>query len=821
MMDDRKLKSLSTWKRYKLNQKRFTNWLQKTADQVLGKDGANGSPSRADARVPLGHMEGLAKIIVTGLKPEEIPYTPIVLLQDVLKLRKQSHKFFTTKAEHGDDEEIRAGNKTHEHTIKVLERVLKTLEDAVGSMKGALKAKKDKDYIANTFASLEVFPSEPQESEEEREALPKRALTSSPQRKKKGKMQKKMAVRRKTQRASKSKLQGVNSKGAEWIDRFNFVDDPADDNDVDGDDDDDDDDDDDCHTFIYCFFIDFNEVRDYIAELWCDYFYDKSQSHSTLAVLHNAACDMFFHMQYELAYTIKHRGWDKSVHLAQTMSTLWVGADIDLALPSSGSMPNDEPNEKIWREALDWIASSACNALQSVVNMSRPNVPAFMIPYNEEPVKYDTTTSTPRADFALNCTLDLFWEALMSQHLKSLSREPLVLPAEPDLMLDLQACLVAKTFHSYMVLSLQLYVDMRHIMEEQVSDACHSMLKNINEACEKLRALCKHRPVDDWHQNAMQWTVNTRKYVLRDLRYEVKKLGPRANGEEPEMYWMFKIDPVRSGLMDFQTRLCMSVFGCEGLCRMPAFLRVLGLYNFFGDDESFPSWPLLDAFAEVHYVEAIWKYLLLEDESVLTVLKQTQQGQDSVLSYAIEEPLDILKDLCRLYHTQWVDMKYRTTRNMSYMENARIYLRWTAKQKANPVDRARNLFTKGLCHKCTDPECPNHELESTIVKRTTRKPGKNIEALETLQEFMELLDKSFFKVDYLNLMFEIFAVCNAMVDDLNKKELLAEPCELLWDLKENEVTETILKEVLKDAIGKLNLNSWHSVLPYYQDYIFS
>lgn len=64
----------------------------------------------------------------------------------------------------------------------------------------------------------------------------------------------------------------------------------------------------DYYMMIYCFFEDFNIIRSYICERWCDYFYDRSISLNTLAVITNAAFELFHQMEHDLLLDIRRMG---------------------------------------------------------------------------------------------------------------------------------------------------------------------------------------------------------------------------------------------------------------------------------------------------------------------------------------------------------------------------------------------------------------------------------------------------------------------------------------------------------------------------------
>jgi hypothetical protein len=106
-------------------------------------------------------LEILASSIVEHAKPIDIPVAPIKMLRDVISLRKRSAKFFN-RSVGGDDETAREKNATHEHIIKVLERVLGKFEALMAKVtklaeaKSASGIKMDLADLNNMFEHLEL-----------------------------------------------------------------------------------------------------------------------------------------------------------------------------------------------------------------------------------------------------------------------------------------------------------------------------------------------------------------------------------------------------------------------------------------------------------------------------------------------------------------------------------------------------------------------------------------------------------------------------------------------------------------------------------------
>ena len=101
-----------------------------------------------------------------------------------------------------------------------------------------------------------------------------------------------------------------------WVDEFDW-----------GALDDEDDDEFDYYMIIYCFFRDFNTIREYIGDRWWEYFYFKSVPITNLAVMTNAAYEMFHEMESDLAKSLK--GASELADYEVMMNTLFFEYGLD------------------------------------------------------------------------------------------------------------------------------------------------------------------------------------------------------------------------------------------------------------------------------------------------------------------------------------------------------------------------------------------------------------------------------------------------------------------------------------------------------------
>ncbi|KAK1983586.1 hypothetical protein LZ30DRAFT_687556 [Colletotrichum cereale] len=160
---------IGTWKRYKLGQARYTNWLKQTASKfksspsppaTIGTSKTKRIHAELDStseKVHWTELEGLAEVIVTNSKPEEIPWDLILVLRNVVAPRKKSARFYSKNAEEDTTGKLKASNQQHEHIIKVLEKVLDLLEKAVTPTRSKVNMKKEEPPQEHQRFSMDVL----------------------------------------------------------------------------------------------------------------------------------------------------------------------------------------------------------------------------------------------------------------------------------------------------------------------------------------------------------------------------------------------------------------------------------------------------------------------------------------------------------------------------------------------------------------------------------------------------------------------------------------------------------------------------------------
>ncbi|KAL2258077.1 hypothetical protein VTK26DRAFT_8749 [Humicola hyalothermophila] len=505
--DSKKPGGFGTWRRYKLGQAQFTSWLKQTAEKLGARkaeaetsqatpeapaDGTNepqqqprrqkkNSKKKAldlaaglnvetgtDKSVHWSQLEVLAEQVTVNARPDDVPDSAINILRDVVDLRKKSFRFFSRATKDSNDEKVKRSNANHAHIISVLERVLAKLEGFVmaGGNRDRTKAPNGNKLInisdlTNMFAHLEVEPeigadedaADDWESEDETASVRTRqSLKAS--KKKAGKKAKKTKRAEKASQKTKPRADG----GPSWVDKIDFGL---------GGEDEDEEDEFDLYMMVYCFFEDFNTIRNYIAERRCDYWYERSVSLNTLAVITNAAFELFHQLERELVRVL--RPIDPNMARYDfMMDMLFIQYGIDhIDYDSYEDLTPEESDERIWRDESDWLALSSCFALRRALELIPVGKVPMIAPSQRKPTVYGASRFSEWKDFEVSVTMQIITEGAHLKALKKNLQEPPVLPAESQLLLDFEDCLRKYDYNSALVFSLHLWVDIRHILETE------------------------------------------------------------------------------------------------------------------------------------------------------------------------------------------------------------------------------------------------------------------------------------------------------------------------------------------------------------------
>jgi hypothetical protein len=646
---------MGTWRRYKLGQAQFTSWLKQTAEKLVTRTTEpDGDPKpeqqqsrrqkkKAKAGITLeagaaksvhwSQLEVLAQRVADNATADDVPDAALNILRDVVSLRKKSFGFFSSAAKDTNDEKIKQSNASHAHIISVLERVLARLEALV---KAAGPSKRRNQYtdtsqvatsdLSNMFAYLELQTAPDaagdaagdavaDESEEEK------ATKERPQKHGKKKGAKKTPKPKKLERQPETAV--VKAKGdSSWVDQFRFG--------LPGEDGDEQDELD-LYMMVYCFFEDFNAIRDHVAERWCDYWYDRSVPLDTLAVITNAAFELFHQLEHDLVRELrpispKLAGYDFM------MGMLFYHFGIDhVDYDSYSDLTKDEEHERIWRDEADWLALPSHFTLQQTLRSIPPGKVPMLPPSKRSPTVYGANTLDEWKHFEGSVTNQIVIEGAHLKALKTNQQEPPVLPSESLLLLDFQNCLKRGDYTSALIFSLHLWVDVRNIIE---TDHIKPFEEMQHTAAKLKRALETHNPIN--HRAAFRsqkdydfkraWIARireTKHYMVEDFLFEDKQARLRQSGvqEDPDRFFLLKHEPVWAGLLDFRAKLVYSQLGHEFVQLSFIVVAAACLYHAcLAADPSLPQWEDMAKYVDTYADGSLFKTRLQAGDSAAAII---------------------------------------------------------------------------------------------------------------------------------------------------------------------------------------------------------
>lgn len=323
-------------------------------------------------------LESLAQFVIDNLAAEEIPPSSISILSDVVSLRKQSARFFSRVAQKSNDEKLKQSNITHAFIIKVLENILNRFNAAIAmvSQKPSTSTNKqpggqiDVDDLKNMFEYLEVELSPDHDDQGIDDASDPEKLVSKRSKKLQKKNGKKQS-KKKPPKEQRAQRKPQDTSEPSWVEEFQWdqlIDEEEDEFDY--------------YMVIYCFFQDFNAIREYVGDRWWEYFYFKSVSIDNLAVMTNAAYEMFHEMEFELEKALKDVH-PEMAHYEFMMETLFFEYGLEhVNYEDENELTKDKRMDKIFKEA-DWLGVTIYSLVEDLLNH---------IPPGKVPSKYYITS---------------------------------------------------------------------------------------------------------------------------------------------------------------------------------------------------------------------------------------------------------------------------------------------------------------------------------------------------------------------------------------------------------------------------------------------
>ncbi|KAI0112310.1 hypothetical protein F4776DRAFT_349560 [Hypoxylon sp. NC0597] len=743
--------TLGTYQRYKLGQAQFQKWLKQTSDRLRTKSVGLEKPvpqkssssavrgsqfvedSQAASAVHWSQLESMASVIVENLDPEQIPRSAISILRDVVQLRKKSARFFSSAAAKSNNDTLKEKNSAHEHIIKILEKILHQFEAALSKVRPSAPSTSTSEDgqlgmndINNMFEYLKLEEShdgengDPDEVSEIEVASPKRSKKSQ---KKGGKKQK----QKKPPKGQHVQKRTTKSQDASWVDTFRWM----------GNEDDGDEEDEfDYYMIIYCFFQDFNSIRTYVGDRWTEYFYHKSVSIDTLAVLTNAACEIFHEMEYELEKTL-----EDMPQLAEydfMMETLFFNYGLEhVDYSGEDQLTDRERNYKILGEA-DWLGFPAYSQVLQLLEAIPPGkVPLFPASATKRP-KYGVHDFGGFQRFTRDVISELAIECCHTKAMKTNGQLAMIAIAQDELTLDFEDILRTRGYSSAVIFDLSLYTDVRYILEDQVVDAfdllqatAASMKATLEEQLPNIRGPW------DLKKECRERLVEIETYILKDFLEgdKARRFEEKGIKEPFERNILLKSDPVWSGLLDFRCRLILDNLGYRFITESPVVFGAAFIYvaSRLGAISGL-RWFQMDRFLQVYGEDKILQGNIHPDLTPVDLIERFVNSGLFAADAPIKDHLNPPRSLGALYQ--------RYAKEHGYYRQPLAYLREIIRESLE--HQANNLSSDANDNKNsldTNNTFMKHTSFNLAVVQDAQKEARQSASVSPVR-LLEILDKA-------------------------------------------------------------------------------
>lgn len=291
----------------------------------------------------------------------------------------------------------------------------------------------------------------------------------------------------------------------------------------------------------------------------------------------------------------------------------------------------DETNERIWRDEADWLAFSSWATMNNMLKMIPPGKVPHALPSLREPVRYGANDMNSWSKFEKEVTRQLFFEMCEFKAHKVNAAAPMILPAEPDLFMDIQSSLQWRSYQSPVIFSLHLWVDIRNIMEEDVVRPFEQLqvtaarLKDALDSHDPSKLSDKHRLKKEWSRRICEienFALND--FTLERLKFKYEK--EFRVDEEPVPFYLMKNEPVWPGLFDFRARLVENQLGHQFTMLAPVVEAATYLYHAAkAMDSNLSSWDMMRKYVETYNESSVFRIGLRDGQSAPAILKDFMQ----------------------------------------------------------------------------------------------------------------------------------------------------------------------------------------------------
>ncbi|EQB50991.1 hypothetical protein CGLO_09519 [Colletotrichum gloeosporioides Cg-14] len=552
---------------------------------------------------------------------------------------------------------------------------------------------------------------------------------------------------------------------------------------------------------IYCFFVDFNNIRNYVAERWADYFYDKSVSLNTLAVITNAATELFRNMEIELCDVL-----DDHFLLYEAMMELLFfeyGIDhVDYNDPES----KDERHEKVWREEADWLAYSTYMCVRKFLEtMPLENLPVIPPSARPQP-EYGAITSVDFATFNGLCFVNLLLEIEQVKALKKSLQQPPVIPGQPEMELGFETTLKMGYYPSYFIFSLQLYLDIRNIIADNVEDALIELQKTGMAVTEYMKTslyTCDAVFTSDWKNEVKRDSQIMDRYIFKDFTLNGKTRRAKMHGiDEPLPPWeLFRNEPVWPALLHFRTKLQSMVLSIRLLTRTPEPLWSGVLYTVAKRDyPGMPSWPEFDKFLALHGTDLLGFNTPAADDLKAADVLVKHSTMSNSKRFSIWG--DLVKKIDRVirFHERYAAVNNKEREDMEYIAHiVRHHLGLPVDSKVSPFGIPREFAQP---EEATGEEKKQNKTQDMLRRIQRVGNMRHVEILEILDQTVESITQNEFAINYYKLDWEVQNFVAFLRENMAEKGLLAEPNRHVCTYVSSQDNDVLLGEAIKAAITR-------------------
>lgn len=652
-----------TWQRYKLGQAQFTRWLKQTYDKLIPIDSrsSTGLSKRAQKRladVPVHwrELEIMSAKVTEVARLQDIPTTPISILRDVIGLRKKSAKFFSRAGE--GNEKMQLKNATHQHIIDVLERVLGMFEGFMvragrnpTASTGDLGVKSAD--LNNMFEHLKLHTSSDATAEDSDSDVENKPVPSKSKKGGKKKVQKK-----KKQPQKQQQQQVAAQSDSSWIDNFTWETDSPDDDDFD------------YYMMIYCFFEDFNTIRSYVVERWCDYYFDRSVSLNTLAVITNAAFELYSRLERTLILDMRRIGIrDRELgHYEYMMMAIFTAFGMEhVDYEAYDNLDKEEHDARIWKDEWEWLASPAFSTINNILEFIPPGKTPMIRKSDRSEPKYGGVTNEELNKFKDVVICDLLYDVVCVKAMKKNGQAPSILPAESELLLGFQDALRNYDFSSAFIFSMQTYIDIRYVLEDKVVHSFQQMQRTAQKLSERIPRQLEwaNGPRYEMRRPLRQRQSEVEHVMLNDVVHDDKMpryLNAGLSKEDVGEFSLLKHEPIWAGLMDLRAKIIMNELGHQFVATSIIVEAAACLYvaaRLVSDN--IPAWKDMDQYLASYADDSFFKRCITQDTpaAIFKMFKDVPMEKEMTdMSEEFQRSVRVRSAFSKRYTMEFRSMEY-------------------------------------------------------------------------------------------------------------------------------------------------------------------